>query len=110
MKPYMTELEERHLKLLTVLLEIKGAYDDMPKNALAVFLLVASRSIEPEASRGSIATFIRCSPPSIVRSVELLEKLGLVEAGKDPANRRLRKLKLSPAGKELSRRINDTLK
>ncbi|HLH46646.1 MAG TPA: MarR family transcriptional regulator [Acidimicrobiales bacterium] len=62
---------------------------------------LSSISKHGELSLGELASIERVAPPSMTRIAARLEELGLVQRRTDAADRRVARVVISPAGKEL---------
>jgi DNA-binding MarR family transcriptional regulator len=59
------------------------------------------RSLEQPRSMSALAAERNCDPSNITGLVDRLQRLGLVERRPDPADRRIRLLALTPAGRRM---------
>lgn len=108
--------ESRAGEVWSLLLEIIAA-DRARRPAICAELGISEAQAEvlvrldPEAPTAMcrIAERIGCDPSNVTGIVRRLEARGLVERRPDPADRRIRKLVLTEAGRRLRRRLSDRL-
>jgi MarR family transcriptional regulator, transcriptional regulator for hemolysin len=71
----------------------------------AQLIILARLDRQPELSQNELAAIAEVAPMTIARLIDRLETLGLVERRSDPADRRIWRLRLTPAATPLLREI-----
>jgi MarR family transcriptional regulator for hemolysin len=69
--------------------------------------ILAQLERRPDLSQKELAAIAEVSPVTITRLIDRLETLGLVERCADPADRRVRRLRITPEAAEPLRLITD---
>ncbi len=75
----------------------------------AGWCLVHLSRMEPEARQADLAEQLGITQPSLVRTLDQLEAMSLVERVPNPDDKRSNRIALTPAGKELAGRIEERL-
>jgi DNA-binding MarR family transcriptional regulator len=63
----------------------------------ALWVILARLERQPDLSQNELAALAEVSPMTVARLIDRLESLGLVERCADPADRRIWRLRLTPA-------------
>ena len=74
---------------------------------IPVFVFKARHMLDNPLAMKDMGLRMRCDPSFITSIADTLEKHGLAEREPDPADRRVKRLVLTPAGAELKARIED---
>ena len=82
---------------------VRNSQTDLSMRGLSIMLAVATR-LDPQTVRG-IAEQLQVSKPSVTRTVDRLQDLGLMKRIADPADRRSVLLVLTAAGRAYVRKI-----
>jgi MarR family transcriptional regulator for hemolysin len=64
----------------------------------AQLMMVRRLERQPGLSQNELATVVRVAPITVARLIDRIEALGLVKRHQDPTDRRIRRLRLTPAG------------
>src|ERR1700741_2566175 len=73
----------------------------------AQWVILARLERQPDLSQNELAAMAEVTPMTIARLIDRLETLGMVERCPDPADRRIWRLRLTPATAPLLREINN---
>jgi MarR family transcriptional regulator, transcriptional regulator for hemolysin len=73
----------------------------------AQLVILARLELQPDVSQNELAGITEVTATTIARLIDRLEELGLVERAHDPADRRVWRLRLTPAAASLMREIDD---
>jgi DNA-binding MarR family transcriptional regulator len=71
----------------------------------AQLIVIARLAGQPDLSQNELAALAEVTPMTIGRQIDALEELGLVERCPDPKDRRIWRLRLTPAAEPLMRDI-----
>jgi DNA-binding MarR family transcriptional regulator len=71
----------------------------------AQLIILARLESQPDLSQSELAAFAEVAPMTIARLIDRLEELGLVKRCPDPQDRRIWRLRLTPAATPLLREI-----
>jgi len=69
--------------------------------------ILARLEWQPDVSQNELAAFAEVTATTIARLIDRLEELGLVERCHDPADRRIWRLRVTPAATSLTHEIDD---
>jgi MarR family transcriptional regulator, transcriptional regulator for hemolysin len=72
----------------------------------AQLIILARLELQPELSQNELAALAEVAPMTIARLIDRLEARGLVKRCPDPQDRRIWRLRLTPAAAPLLREIN----
>lgn len=72
-------------------------------------LAMALRSLDTPTPQRELAAALHCDPSHVTAIVDRLEDRGLVERRVDPADRRVKKVVVTPAGRRLRARLDARL-
>ena len=98
------------LHLTRVARTVSRAFDDTLAEAggsLPVWLVLISLKSRPLASQRELAEAVGIQGATLTHHLDPLESAGLVTRRRDPANRRLHLVELTPAGDALFLRLRD---
>jgi MarR family transcriptional regulator, transcriptional regulator for hemolysin len=102
-------LENDLLVLLHDLARQMRVYADAEAQSLGVtraqLIILARLERQPDVSQSELATAAEVAPMTIARLVDRLEELGLVDRCTDPKDRRIWRLRLTPAAAPILREI-----
>jgi len=87
---------------------VRDAAETLTELGLSESLADALWQLDPgqvPMSRGSLAKRLGCDPSNVTFLADRLEERGLVERATDPGDRRVKALKLTPAGVSVRRRL-----
>jgi MarR family transcriptional regulator for hemolysin len=73
----------------------------------AQLIILARLHLQPELSQNELAAFAEVTPMTIARLIDRLEELGLVKRCPDPTDRRIWRLRLTPAAAPMVREIEN---
>ena len=73
----------------------------------AQLIVLARLEVQPDVSQNELAAFAEVTATTIARLIDRLEELGFVERSHDPADRRVWRLRLTPAAASLMDEIHD---
>ncbi|MEZ2132778.1 MULTISPECIES: MarR family winged helix-turn-helix transcriptional regulator [unclassified Sinorhizobium] len=73
----------------------------------AQLIILARLEAQPDISQNELAAAAEVTATTIARLIDRLEELGLVERSHDPADRRIWRLRVTPAGTSLMHEIGD---
>jgi MarR family transcriptional regulator for hemolysin len=71
----------------------------------AQLIILARLELQPDLSQNELAAFAEVAPMTIARLIDRLEEMGLVKRCSDPQDRRIWRLRLTPAATPLTRDI-----
>ena len=71
--------------------------------------ILAMLNLHGELNQGRLAELLAVEGPTVVRLIDKLERDGLVERVLDPSDRRVRNIRLTPAGKKSMKPIQDII-
>jgi DNA-binding MarR family transcriptional regulator len=104
-----TELENDLLILLNDVARQMRTYADQVAQAhgmtRAQMVILARLEQQPDVSQNELAAVAEVTPMTIGRLIDRLEELGLVKRCTDPEDRRIWRLRLTPAGTSFLREI-----
>ena len=98
------------LHLTRVARTVSRAFDDTLAEAggsLPVWLVLISLKSRPLASQRELAEAVGIQGATLTHHLDTMESVGLVTRRRDPANRRLHLVELTPAGDALFLRLRD---
>jgi MarR family transcriptional regulator, transcriptional regulator for hemolysin len=99
------DLEDDLLILLSDVARHIRTYGDQLAQAHGItraqLIILARLERQPELSQNELAAIAEVAPMTIARLIDRLETLGLVERCSDPADRRIWRLRLTPAATPL---------
>ena len=98
------------LHLTRVARTVSRAFDDTLAEAggsLPVWLVLISLKSRPLASQRELAETVGIKGATLTHHLDTMESAGLVTRRRDPANRRLHLVELTPAGDALFLRLRD---
>jgi MarR family transcriptional regulator for hemolysin len=98
------------LHLTRVARTVSRAFDDTLAEAggsLPVWLVLISLKSRPLASQRELAEVVGIKGATLTHHLDTMESAGLVTRRRDPANRRLHLVELTPAGDALFLRLRD---
>jgi len=98
------------LHLTRVSRTVSRAFDDTLAKAggsLPAWLVLISLKSRPLASQRELAEAVGIQGPTLTHHLDTMESAGLVTRRRDPANRRLHLVELTPAGEALFLRLRD---
>ena len=98
------------LHLTRVARTVSRAFDDTLAEAggsLPVWLVLISLKSRPLASQRELAEAVGIQGATLTHHLDTMESVGLVTRRRDPANRRLHLVELTPAGDSLFLRLRD---
>jgi MarR family transcriptional regulator, transcriptional regulator for hemolysin len=98
------------LHLTRVTRTVSRAFDDTLAEAggsLPVWLVLISLKSRPLASQRELAEAVGIKGATLTHHLDTMESAGLVTRRRDPANRRLHLVELTPAGDALFLRLRD---
>lgn len=98
------------LHLTRVARTVSRAFDDTLAEAggsLPVWLVLISLKSRPLASQRELAEAVGIKGATLTHHLDTMESAGLVTRRRDPANRRLHLVELTPAGDALFLRLRD---
>jgi MarR family transcriptional regulator for hemolysin len=98
------------LHLTRVARTVSRAFDDTLAEAggsLPVWLVLISLKSRPLASQRELAEAVGIQGATLTHHLDTMESAGLVTRRRDPANRRLHLVELTPAGEALFLRLRD---
>src|SRR5215475_5206436 len=98
------------LHLTRVARTVSRAFDETLAEAggsLPVWLVRISRKSSPSASQRDLAAKVGIQGATLTHHLDTMESAGLVTRRRDPANRRLHLVELTPAGDALFLRLRD---
>jgi MarR family transcriptional regulator, transcriptional regulator for hemolysin len=105
------DLDDDFLTLLVDVARHICTYGDQLAQALgltrAQLIILARLERQPDLSQNELAAIAEVTPMTIARLIDRLEALGLVERYSDPADRRIWRLRLTPAAAPLRREIKN---
>jgi MarR family transcriptional regulator for hemolysin len=108
-EPKPAALENDLLILLHDVARQMSTYADAKAQTLGVtraqLILLARLERQPDASQSELADVAEVTPPTIARLVDRLEELGLVQRFIDPKDRRVWRLRLTPAASPILREM-----
>jgi MarR family transcriptional regulator, transcriptional regulator for hemolysin len=90
---------------------VSRAFDDALAQAggsLPVWLVLISLKSGQPASQRELAGAVGIQGATLTHHLNAMESAGLVTRRRDPDNRRLHRVELTPGGEELFRRLRDT--
>src|ERR1700747_1227748 len=73
----------------------------------AQLIILARLELQPELSQNELAALAEVAPMTIARLIDRLEALGLVKRCPDPEDRRIWRLRLTPAAAPMVREIEN---
>ena len=76
---------------------------------IPVFVIKALHMLDNPLAMKDLGRRMHCDPSFITSIADTLEKHGLAAREPDPADRRVKRLVLTPAGKELKQRLEDEI-
>jgi MarR family transcriptional regulator, transcriptional regulator for hemolysin len=104
------DLENDLLILLSDVARHMRTYGDQLAKAhgmtRAQLIILARLELQPELSQNELAALAEVAPMTIARLIDRLEARGLVKRCPDPQDRRIWRLRLTPAAAPLLREIN----
>jgi MarR family transcriptional regulator, transcriptional regulator for hemolysin len=98
------------LHLTRVARTVSRAFDETLAEAggsLPVWLVLISLKSSPSASQRDLAAKVGIQGATLTHHLDTMESAGLVTRRRDPANRRLHLVELTPAGEALFLRLRD---
>ena len=98
------------LQLTRVAREVSRAFDNALEDAggsLPMWLVLLNLKINPRASQRELAEAVGIQGATLTHHLDAMESAGLVTRRRDPANRRLHLVELTPAGDALFLRLRD---
>jgi MarR family transcriptional regulator for hemolysin len=98
------------LHLTRVARTVSRAFDETLAEAggsLPVWLVLISLTSSPSASQRDLAAKVGIQGATLTHHLDTMESAGLVTRRRDPANRRLHLVELTPAGDTLFLRLRD---
>src|SRR5580704_1272525 len=98
------------LHLTRISRTVSRAFDDTLAEAggsLPVWLVLISLKSRPRASQRELAEAVGIQGATLTHHLDAMESAGLVTRRRDPANRRLHLVELTPAGDALFLRLRD---
>ena len=98
------------LHLTRVSRTVSRAFDETLAEAggsLPVWLVLISLKSRPRASQRELAEAVGIQGATLTHHLDAMESAGLVTRRRDPANRRLHLVELTPAGEALFLRLRD---
>jgi MarR family transcriptional regulator for hemolysin len=107
----MSDFEDDLLVLLSDVSRHMRTYADKLAQAhgmtRAQLIILARLKLQPELSQNELATLAEVTPMTIARLIDRLEALGLVKRCPDPEDRRIWRLRLTPAAAPMVREIEN---
>ena len=104
-------LEDDFLTLLCDVARHIRTYGDQLAEAHGItraqLIILARLERQPDLSQNELAAIAEVTPMTIARLIDRLETLGMVERCSDPADRRIWRLRLTPAAAPLLREIKN---
>jgi MarR family transcriptional regulator for hemolysin len=104
-------LEDDFLTLLCDVARHIRTYGDQLAQAHGItraqLIILARLERQPDLSQNELAAIAEVTPMTIARLIDRLETLGMVERCPDPADRRIWRLRLTPAAAPLLREIKN---
>ena len=98
------------LHLTRISRTVSRAFDDILAEAggsLPVWLVLISLKSRPPGSQRQLAEAVGIQGATLTHHLDAMESAGLVTRRRDPANRRLQLVELTPAGEALFLRLRD---
>ncbi|HYV77335.1 MAG TPA: MarR family transcriptional regulator [Streptosporangiaceae bacterium] len=79
------------------------------RNGVPIFFLKALHRLDCPMAMKDLGMRMRCDPSFVTNVADQLEKRGLATRESDPADRRVKRIALTPAGLELKQRIENEI-
>jgi DNA-binding MarR family transcriptional regulator len=79
------------------------------RNGVPIFFLKALHRLDCPMAMKDLGMRMRCDPSFVTNIADQLEKRGLATRESDPADRRVKRIALTPAGLELKQRIENEI-